>query len=156
MPRRTALIVPVPEAAALYDLQPGVPAHVTILFPFAPHDAVDEEALRRLFGAYPAFDFVLDRIEAFEEGVVWLHPEPSQPFEDLTAAVYERFPDYPPYEGAHDVVIPHLTLSETPIAVDVELPIASRAREVTLIEEAEADGRWTVRLTFPLASPPAA
>jgi hypothetical protein len=49
----------------------------------------------------------------------------------------------------HDVVIPHLTVSETPVEVDVRLPIAARARGVTWIEEA-ADGRWSVRREFAL------
>ena len=52
-----------------------------------------------------------------------------------TAAVWERWPEHPPYEGIHDDVVPHLTVSETPIAVDVALPIASRAHEVLLIEK---------------------
>jgi 2'-5' RNA ligase len=166
MPRRTALIVVVPEAEpAVGELRlqhdpsaaKGVPAHVTILFPFAPPEAVDEDALRALFASFPAFDFVLDRVEHWDEGITWLHPEPSRPFEDLTAAVFERFPRYPPYEGEHDVVIPHLTVSADGLVdVSAQLPIASRAHEVTLIEEAEADGRWAVRLAFPLASPPAA
>jgi 2'-5' RNA ligase len=135
----------------------GVPAHVTILFPFAPREQIDEDGLRALFAAFPAFDFVLDRVERFDDEVVWLHPQPSRPFEDLTAEVFARFPDHPPYEGAHDVVIPHLTVSDGGLVdVDVPLPIASRAHEVTLIEESEADGRWTVRLVFPLASPSAA
>jgi 2'-5' RNA ligase superfamily len=167
MPRRTALIVAVPEAEpAVGDLRlrhdssaaKGVPAHVTILFPFAPPDAIDEDALRGLFARFPAFEFALDRVETFDEGVVWLRPQPMEPFADLTAAVYELYPDYPPYEGAHDIVVPHLTVSDGDfVEVDVQLPIAARAHEVTLIEEAEADGRWTVRLAFPLASlPPAA
>ena len=166
MPRRTALIVVVPEAEpAVGELRLahdrsarlGVPAHVTILFPFAPPETVDEEALRTLLASFPAFDFVLDRVENWDEGITWLHPEPSRPFEDQTAAVFERFPDYPPYEGEHDVVIPHLTVSDSgPVDLNAALPIASRAHEVTLIEEAESDGRWTVRLAFPLASPPAA
>jgi len=49
-----------------------------------------------------------------------------------------------------DEPIPHLTVSETPIDVQVDLPIASRAREVTLIEEDESTGRWTKRRSFPL------
>ena len=48
---------------------------------------------------------------------MWLHPDPSAPFADLTAAVAQRWPDYPPYEGAFDEPIPHLTVSETPIDV---------------------------------------
>jgi len=160
MPRRTALIVPVPEAepavgairlahdgsAAL-----GVPAHVTILFPFAPPDEVDEAALAALFARFRAFDFALDRVERFEDGLVWLAPRPSLPFADLTAAVWQRWPGYPPYEGVHDEVVPHLTVSEQPLDVQIVLPIPCRAREVALIEEQEADGRWVARRHFALA-----
>ena len=47
-------------------------------------------------------------------------------------------------------MIPHLTVSETPLDLDVALPIACRAHEVRLIEE-QADERWTTRAVFPLA-----
>ncbi len=159
MPRRTALIVEVPEAeqhvAELrlqhdWSAKHGVPAHVTILFPFCPPETVDERALAKLFARFSAFDFALDRVERWEEGVVWLHVEPSWRFVDLTAAVAERWPDYPPYEGEYDEVIPHLTLSDgEPIDVDIPLPIASRATEVTLIEEDER-GMWSGRARFAL------
>jgi 2'-5' RNA ligase superfamily len=156
---RTALIVAVQEAEAqvsptrrLHDWSAarGVPAHVTVLFPFAEGGDVDEDALGELFAAHAAFDFVLDRVERWDSGIVWLHPEPSRPFEELTRAVWRRWPDHPPYEGAFDAVIPHLTVSETPIELEVDLPIASRAVEVTLIEE-QSDGTWANRRTFPLA-----
>jgi len=154
----TALIVAIPEAepavgalrlahdssAAL-----GVPAHVTILYPFADGAEVDETAVAEVVASFPAFDFELDRVERFENGLVWLHPEPSAPFSALIGAVWRRFPDHPPYEGAHATVIPHLTVSEEPIDVDIALPISARARAVTLIEQA-ADGRWAVRRRFPL------
>jgi hypothetical protein len=71
-------------------------------------------------------------------------------FADLTAAVWERWPHRPPYEGAFDVVIPHLTVSETPLDFNVSLPIAARAHEVVLIEEDESSGQWTTRARFPL------
>src|SRR6185312_14804244 len=54
MPRRTALIVAVPEAETAvgalrreHDSSAalGVPAHVTILFPFLPPERVDQDAL---------------------------------------------------------------------------------------------------------------
>jgi hypothetical protein len=156
---RTALIVPVPEAeqqvgelrlahdssAAL-----GVPAHVTILFPFLDTAELDEAAVADLLSGFPAFDFELDRVERFPDGTTWLRPVPSAPFADLTAAVWQRWPERPPYEGAFDEPIPHLTISETPIDVELQLPIAARAREVTLIEADEASGRWTTRLHLPL------
>ncbi|MCW2965197.1 MAG: hypothetical protein JWO17_2449 [Actinomycetia bacterium] len=156
---RTALIVPVPEAepqigelrlahdpsAAL-----GVPAHVTILFPFLDAADLDDAAIADLMAEFPAFDFVLDRVERFPDGVTWLHPAPSLPFVDLTAAVWQRWPERPPYEGAYDEVIPHMTISESPIDVQLELPIVARAREVMLIEEDEPSGRWAARLHLPL------
>jgi len=120
MTRRTALIVPVAEAedavgALRLRLDPsaalGVPAHVTILVPFAPLDEVDEDALIDLLKAHRAFDFTLDRVEWFDDGVVYLSPEPAGPFAELTHAVAARWPDYPPYEGAFDEVVPHLTVA---------------------------------------------
>ena len=83
---------------------------------------------------------------------MWLRPRPATPFVDLTAAVVQRWPEYPPYEGAHDEIIPHVTISMSPIDIDVPLPIAARAHEVTLIEQSDDDGRWSVRRRFPLGS----
>jgi 2'-5' RNA ligase len=159
MLRRTALIVAVPEAepavGALrlaHDLSAalGAPAHITILFPFAAPQQIEEDALREVFAAHRLFDFVLDRVERFPEGPTWLHPEPSEPFVALTTAVWNRWPELPPYEGLHDAPTPHLTVSNEPIEVDVPLPIAARASEVTLIEQEEPGGRWATRLRFGL------
>jgi hypothetical protein len=156
---RTALIVVVPEAEGsvrqirvqhVASAAQGVPAHITLLSPFAEAEDVDEEALSDLFADLPAFDFVLDRVEQWEDGIVWLHPEPSQPFENLTAAICQRWPDYPPYEGTVETIIPHLTLSERPIQVELDLPIRSRAGSVSLIEQS-SDGTWSTRRLFTLA-----
>ncbi len=155
---RTALIVVVPEAepavrglrlAHDWSAPLGVPAHITILFPFAAPADIDEAGIADVVASVPAFEFELDRVERFAGGVVWLHPEPSAPFSALTEAIWRGFPDYPPYEGVHDVLIPHLTVSYVPIEFDIDLPIRASAREVTLIEEA-ADGRWSVRRVFSL------
>jgi hypothetical protein len=152
-------MVPVPEAEPqIGELRlahdpsaaHGVPAHVTILFPFLDPDALDEAALADLISGFPAFDYELDRVERFPEGAVWLHPSPSVPFVDLTAAVFQRWPECPPYEGQFDEVIPHVTISETPIDVQLQLPIAARAREVMLVEEDETSGHWIARLHLPL------
>jgi hypothetical protein len=156
---RTALIVPVPEAepqigelrlAHDSSAARGVPAHVTILFPFLDTVELDEAAVADLISQFPAFDFELDRVERFPDGTTWLRPAPSLPFVDLTAAVWQRWPQRPPYEGAFDEVIPHVTISEMPIDVELQLPIAARAREVMLIEEDEPSGRWATRLHLPL------
>ena len=107
----SALVIVVPEAEPLvsdwraqYDwsAQRGVPAHITLLYPFAPTEKVDDELLsrlRKLFVAEPAISFELARVARFPE-VAWLAPEPSEPFKALTDLISARFPDYPPYEGA--------------------------------------------------------
>ena len=149
---RTALIVVVPEAQHVVAdgfAPPGVPAHVTILYPFADGRDVDETAVAEVAASFAAFDFELARFEQFDDGLAWLRAEPAERFVALTNAVWRRFPDYPPYEGAHDVLVPHLTVSTVPVDVGIELPIRATAREVTLIEEA-ADGRWSVRRVFTL------
>jgi 2'-5' RNA ligase superfamily len=161
MPRRTALIVVVPEAEPVvgelrlhhdWTAARGVPAHVAILFPFAPLEEVDADALRALFARFPAFDFALDRVETLDEGIVWLRPSPLKPFADLTAALQEGFRHHPPYEGAYDFVVPHLTVSNTGfVDVNVPLPIAARAEAVTLFAERETDGRWAPLQSFALA-----
>jgi hypothetical protein len=169
MPRRTGLIVEVPEAepaigalrlrhdssAAL-----GVPAHITILSPFVPPEAVDETAIAAVLSPYDSFDYALARVETFPPGdVTYLAPVPPGPFIELTKAFAGRWPDYPPYEGAHATVVPHLTVSDSGyVTFDVTLPIAARADAVTLLEELP-DGRWTTKARFPLggrarASPP--
>jgi 2'-5' RNA ligase len=165
---RTALIVAVPEAEPLvgewrakhdWSAQHGVPAHITLLFPFMPADEVDEQVLvdlRGLFASQPAFTYRLARVARFPD-VAWLAPEPSQPFEALIELIVSRYPDYPPYEGIHEVVIPHLTVAEggpelqdeVDVALTPSLPIEASAGQVMLIVEDDS-GEWAVGPRFPL------
>ena len=149
--------MPVPEAEpAVSELRLahdpaaalGVPAHITILFPFAPPDAVDEAAVSELFAPFSAFEFELASIEHFDESSTYLEPRPTQPFAELIAAATERWPEHPPYGGIHDTVVPHLTIGYAHLDVTLELPIACVAREVTLIEQ-DREGRWHTRRRFP-------
>ncbi|MEP6910807.1 MAG: 2'-5' RNA ligase family protein [Actinomycetota bacterium] len=157
---RTALIVAVPEAEPLvgdwrakhdWSAQHGVPAHITVLFPFVPTEKVDDELLldlTALFASLPAFRYRLPRVARFPD-VAWLVPEPAEPFTELTARVASTYPDYPPYEGIHDNVIAHLTVAEGDVALQDEveaaltphLPIEAEAHEVTMIVE-DAAGLW--------------
>src|SRR5690242_3716091 len=80
-PTESALIVAVPEAepavAALrtaYDPAAswGVPAHVTVLYPFLPPDRLDavvRAAVREAVAAVPAFDLVFGRTRRFGDQV---------------------------------------------------------------------------------------
>ena len=169
MSGRTAVTVVVPEAQALYDAwrerwdpAPGVPAHVTLLFPFRPAGLVDDALLgelRDLCSAAAPFDVEFRRVGRFEE-VAWLAPEPSEPFVALTKALVARYPEHPPYgEESFDEIVPHLTivnragpelLAEVESALVYELPVRARVREATLLEEGE-DGVWRARASFAFA-----
>lgn len=142
----------------------GVPAHITVLFPFkAPHliNKEDLEALTVVFASTAPFDFQLARVDRFP-GVWYLAPEPAAPFKALTRAVVARFPEFSPYGGAYgDDSTPHLTVGhsadpaivaaigvELQMACESALPIRSRARIVLLMDN--ADGPWVVRRSFAL------
>ena len=168
---RTALVVEVPEAAVAVDpwrertspAKPsnGVPAHVTILFPFVPVTEVDDGLvgeLRELFAPVPAFRFELRECRHFP-AVLYLAPEPPEPFVALTETVVAAYPGYPPYEGVFAEVVPHLTAAEGDHAVLARaegeirqsLPIAAEAREVVLLEEVDPElGRWRTHSRLPL------
>jgi 2'-5' RNA ligase len=138
----------------------GVPAHITLLFPFLDPPSIDDEALARLesiFEGANAFPFSLDAVRRFPQGVLWLSPTPSAPFVDLTVRIAAAFPSCPPWAGEYDEIIPHLTIGLTKgieaDAIDAELqpklPISSAATRVDLMTE-EASGEWTVRRSFHL------
>jgi 2'-5' RNA ligase len=141
----------------------GVPAHVTILYPFLALGRIDAAAsseLRDLFGVRPAFALEFRRFGRFPDAV-YLDPEPSDPCRELTEAVAARWPEAPPYGGAFDVVVPHLTVAqtndeETHARVEREvapkLPVRSVVREVWLY--AYDGSRWTPHTAFPLGGPP--
>ena len=164
---RTALVVVVPEAEPLvgewrelYDnASLGIPAHVTLLFPFVPTEVGRRSAPPRAPNAIrtqPSFSFSLPRVARFPD-VAWLAPVPDAPFRSLTELIVSRYPDYPPYEGIHDEVIPHLTVGvgdttmqdEIDAALTPHLPIHAEARQVTLLVE-DDEGRWRVGEEFPL------
>ena len=91
----------------------GIPPHVTLLHPFVPAEAVDDgspRGARATVRRYRAVRSHVSRVASLA-GMAYLAPEPPEPFSRLTAAIVERWPDYPPYEGIHETVIPHLTAS---------------------------------------------
>jgi inorganic pyrophosphatase len=119
----TALLVPMTaagnEIADLRHLDPaagfGLPAHVTVLYPFGPVDLLDEalrSELRRVFAAEAPFEVEFRRSQWFGDEVLWLAPEDPRPFVALTEAVTSAYPAWQPYGGAFETVIPHLTVGD--------------------------------------------
>lgn len=166
----TALICRVPEAEPYVarfrqrfdpSARRNVPAHVTILYPFLAPEAVDDqvrETLAAIAIAVPRFEYRLRDPRRFPVSI-YLAPDPDQPFATLTECVYRAFPDYPPFAGKFDVVVPHVTVAHGDEAllceIDVELRIAmppsgvpARCEEMILIEN--STGRWEPMQVFPL------
>jgi len=158
---RTALVIVVPEAEPLvghlreqYDHPAGglgVPAHVTLLFPFGD----DPAGLEELFAGVAPFDFSLSHTARFvEDSVLYLAPEPAEAFVRITEALVSRYPEFPHFGGQYEAVIPHLTVGYD-VPKDVEeslrpsLPLRARAETVTWLEE-HPDGRWRERRRFAL------
>ena len=169
----SAIVLLVPEAEpvvgrwrARYDSSAefGVPAHVTLLFPWfdGPLREDDERELSDVLLSQPAFDVTFSTTGRFPT-VLYLQPDDEGPLRELMARLYQAFPDYPPYGGIHqDNVIPHLTIVDAPdegdfdavaaeVVADVhpQLPISIAVPAVTLLESDE-DGYWRVRTAIPL------
>ncbi len=172
---QSGLVIPVAAATAAVApwrerLDPvaihGVPAHVTVLFPFVPPAEIGPhhvQRLSRIFASARPFDFSLTHIGWFGDVVVYLAPEPAAPFVTLTERVVGIFPEHPPYEGAFDEIVPHLTIGDqgspdelrrAASAVAPALPIAARATEVWLMVGRPGPGAWQVRARFPLGGAP--
>ena len=172
-PIESALVVLVPEAERLvkpfrqqYDpsAAAGVPAHITLLYPFKHPDQVDRtvlDDLRQCFGRFGSFGFSLALIRRFPDAVLYLAPEPDEPFRQLTLAIWNRYPETPPYGGKWPDVAPHLSVAwardeqmldriadDFAQASQGRLPINATAAEVALMEK--RTDHWLIRATFVL------
>jgi 2'-5' RNA ligase len=164
---RSAIIVRVPLPARLARIRGqwdwsavrGVPGHVTILFPFVPAARLGpgiRGELAAIAASHPPFDVRFRRVGQFP-GVAYLDPEPAEPFTRLTGAVVDRWPGFPPYEGAFDEVVPHLTVADgdgAPLGRIAEdalaaLPFDRRVSRLEVIVEG-GDARWRTRWRLPL------
>jgi 2'-5' RNA ligase len=168
----SAIIVPVQVPVAVNRLRDrmdpsaavGVPAHVTLIYPFMPVYQLKDDVRRRIEGiiaSEPAFPFQLTSVQRWPT-VVYLAPEPADPFRRLTASLAEAFPDYPPYEGIHENVVPHLTIAQdvpdeyyaaAEHALPGMLPIRDFAREAWLIGHTP-DQPWHTLWHLPFGSTP--
>jgi hypothetical protein len=173
---QTALLVPIPEAEPLVgswrqryslDARKGVPAHVTVMFPFLPQSDIGPEvigALNEALGRFEPWDLRLVRAARFGDLLLYLEPDRSEPFLELTRVVMERFPGLSPYAGqiGLDELVPHLTVAdchapricEDGTVLDrVEreiaegLPLDATASQVWLMS---GNGHWKVDARFAL------
>ena len=120
----TSLVILVPEAEPLVgsfrqkhdpSAAAGMPAHITLLYPFKPPTELSAdvlEGLDRCFAGFVPFSYSLAAVRRFSSEVLYLAPKPDGPFRDLTLAICERYPERTPYGGKYAGVIPHLTVAQ--------------------------------------------
>jgi 2'-5' RNA ligase len=164
------LIIEVPEAEPAVrphrerldaNAQLGIPAHITVLFPFMPPETIDAAHIKlgELFAEVSQFRFRLDHTDWFGGKVLWLAPRDPGPFRALTQRVFRAYPAFPPYESQFDDPVPHLTvghghplndLRTAENSVQAHLPIEGSAAAVTLMTQQSAGGHWAKTATFTL------
>ena len=159
----TAVLLCVPEADELVgpwrdkgdpSASAGVPAHVTLLYPFLDRALVDEGVVAELdwfFRGVDAFAVRFDAVGEFADaGVLYLDPEDGA-LDDLAAALARRWPETPPYAGAVEKPHAHLTVvrtanaamrAEAAAAMEPGLPLAATAAQAALWQ-CDDDGQWS-------------
>jgi hypothetical protein len=164
----SVVVVPVPAAEPLVSawrerFDPSaaerMPAHVTALAPFLREERLTGEVLarlRELCADVPVLDVVFRRTARFPD-VLYLAPEPDDVLHRLTLAIAEQWPQAPPYRGAFDDVIPHLTVAcgagdDVFAAIEGDLvrglPVEARLAEACLYVSDGAQWRVRARLPF--------
>lgn len=154
-----------PLRSALDPATPsGMPAHVTVLYPFVPPAELFSAVLAQVAAVASqtqTFRVQFEKVGWFSDQVLWLAPEPDSPFRDLTSRFRTLFPQCLPYGGAFDDLIPHLTieagvpiidLQEAERALTGRLPIRTTATHLSVLTGSVTEGRWTVRGEFAFAS----
>ena len=141
----------------------GIPAHVTILFPFVQASELTKahrSSLAAIARRHQPFEIDFRRVGRFPT-VVYLVPEPSAPITALTEGIAAAYPGYLPYGGMFDEVVPHLTVTEdesAPLdAIAAEtgrwLPFTHRATALEVLVES-SEGRWRGRWRLSLGIRP--
>jgi hypothetical protein len=153
----TALLVPVKGLPFDIPAAPGLPHHVTVLYPFVGVRRIGPRLIGRLedtFAPLAPFEFSLTTVRRFP-GVLYLAPEPPAPLVALTERCVRQWPDHPPYRGSYPEIVPHLTLAEGPEPpglaerVAATLPLQCRAEQIWLMAPVRRRGwRRAVTISF--------
>ena len=139
--------------ACVPDVKDGLPAHLTLLYPFvdpAELTTAIRRALTDVAGRNSPLVYTLRR-QAIWPDTVYVAVEPVAPFVRLQRDLQAAFPAYPIYgRDAGFRFVPHVTVAEGTAAADPAVGTdpawhaLPRARNATAIEVIASgpDGRW--------------
>lgn len=164
----TAVLLCVPEAEPLVGAwrskgDPaaalGIPAHVTLLYPFVAPDRVDDGVLAEVqwfFTGVDPFEVRFEQVrELGDSGVLYLDPA-GEELDLLAEAFARRWPETPPYRGAVDKPHAHLTVVHSQsaamraaAAADLQphLPLVVETSQAALWQ-CDGSGTWSERAVF--------
>jgi hypothetical protein len=169
-PGRTAVVIPVPSLDPVLDavaarwpgaVRSGIPAHVTVLYPFVPSgvgltDRAVERCRELCAGAGP-FRVTFERA-VVGPAIVSTAPVPAGPVVALARSFSMEWPEFPPYGGRFGPAPdPHVTLAlgvdpvrnaEIAALVDEALPVRAELHMAALVELTERG--WRQRAVLPL------
>jgi hypothetical protein len=167
----TLLVIPTEEAACLqpfrerHSRRAGVtlPPHVSLATPAWPMAELAADGygrIARICASFPAFGYCLKHVARFEDsGVLYLAPEPAEPFLMLSRALCA--PGSPPDHG-HGSIVFHVSLARAESSgldslaeefvrtCGIHMPIRGMARDVALCER--RGDRWFQVERFPLGA----
>ncbi|MEU6868773.1 2'-5' RNA ligase family protein [Streptomyces sp. NPDC046876] len=169
-PGTTAVVIVLPDAAPLLDaawridpalVRHGVPAHVSLLYPFVPESALtdqDEKDVRCLAASFPAADLLLEEVVT-ASGFIAVTVPGLQPIVD---AFHAQWPGLRPYRGRFGAQpAAHITVAmgaDNPTAathvraaIGSLLPMYTRAAAIQLVVLTKQG--WQSRFTAPLGVP---
>lgn len=146
-----------------HDAPLGVPAHLTLLFPWLAAEDLDEGhrgRIARSAAELLPFDYRLATVERWPD-TLYAAPLPTAHLTDLANRLAGDWPEWPLYgDGAPFEA--HVTLGAPCDAAEEEemfavaatcLPAPQRASELRVIVEAD-DGSWHTRWRVPLGAGP--
>lgn len=160
------LVVALPPALealrlrSIEDAAAGVPAHLTLLYPFAEERQLGDEALEvvgAIAARHPALRLTLGEGRRFPD-TLYASVEPDGPVRALQAELAAAFPTLPLYGGRFGFE-PHVSILEGPAAADPlamddpawrTLPVDQLVDAIDLITG--RDGVWAARRRFPLGT----
>jgi 2'-5' RNA ligase len=129
----------------------GMPAHVTLIYPFVDDTEIGGtlDGLLDALARFEPFEVTFASFGRFDGPPPVLYLEPSSPerFRAMIRAIASRFPAYPPFEGVYADIVPHLTVTHTddehaPVEAQraIDLPLSAAVETVAIMQHTETEG----------------